>query len=149
MWRYNYTAQYVVDRVAATAGDPGVRTYRGNGTGCVPAAGADGRAAVAAAAAAGPALQHDAAHALAETTLAARSPPRALCCEEPPLPPSRRRCLSLGGLRSQASIIWGSVCVGCPAVARGEPALRRQAFDGRAEPDALPWQPLAALLKNE
>lgn len=72
MWRYNYTSQYIVGRVQATAGDPATRAYRPNGTECVPSGGSQGSAA---AAAAGPALQHDVAHALAETTLAVRRPP--------------------------------------------------------------------------
>ena len=70
MWRYNYTSQYIVGRVQATAGDPATRAYRPNSTACVPSGGSQGSAA-----AAGPALQHDVAHALAETTLAVRRAP--------------------------------------------------------------------------
>ena len=43
MWRYNFTAQYIVDRVNGTRGDPQLDAYQPNSTDCAAAARRSGR----------------------------------------------------------------------------------------------------------
>lgn len=38
MWRYNHTSAYIASRIAATATDPELDTYRANSTDCSAAA---------------------------------------------------------------------------------------------------------------
>ena len=40
MWRYNHTSAYIAQRIAATAADHGLRTYRANSSACAAAAAA-------------------------------------------------------------------------------------------------------------
>lgn len=80
IWRYNYTSEYILTHIRRSGVDPGLRTYRPNGTECITAAGAavaGGAAASADAAGGGGSPRPGVASVLAETTLAVLPPGRA------------------------------------------------------------------------